>query len=90
VSRYARKVDVNQSEIVEALRAAGAWVQFLYTLGAGVPDLLVIFHEKWFFMELKTAKGRLTDDEVWWHKLCPVSVYIIRSVDEALRCIGAI
>lgn len=37
----AAKVDKNQPEIVEALRAEGAVVQHLHAVGVGCPDLLV-------------------------------------------------
>jgi len=36
-----RKVDANQPEIVETLRACGASVQSIHTVGQGCPDILV-------------------------------------------------
>ena len=40
MSKYARRVDENQNEIVAALRAYGATVRVV-TQGGGIPDLLV-------------------------------------------------
>jgi len=36
---YARKVDVNQAEMVETLRKAGADVYILSSVGKGIPEL---------------------------------------------------
>lgn len=41
MSRYARRTDTNQVEIVAAFRKAGATVLHLHTVGNGAPDLLV-------------------------------------------------
>lgn len=41
MSRFARRVDANQTAIVAAFRAAGASVLHLHTVGGGAPDLLV-------------------------------------------------
>jgi len=46
--------DPNQGEIVEALRAAGASVEELDDVGAGVPDLLVGFRGRNFLLEVKS------------------------------------
>lgn len=40
MSKYARRVDANQEQIVAALRAYGATVRVV-TQGGGIPDLLV-------------------------------------------------
>ena len=49
--RFNAKVDLNQTEIVQALRQAGATVQSLAAVGKGVPDLLVCFRNKLYLME---------------------------------------
>ena len=40
-NQWAKKVDANQPEIVEALRAIGYTVTLTHRLGAGFPDILV-------------------------------------------------
>ena len=40
MSKYARRVDANQDQIVSALRANGAYVRII-NQGDGIPDLLV-------------------------------------------------
>jgi hypothetical protein len=55
--RYAARVDANQTEIVAALRKAGAYV---WVIGLPV-DLLVGYKDRTFLVEVKTtSKKRLT------------------------------
>jgi len=73
VSRYARKVDENQAQVVAALRALGATVQSLAAVGAGVPDLLVGHRGRTFLLEVKDGRKvpsarYLTDAEDGWHR----------------------
>lgn len=71
------KVDANQKVIVEALRAAGCFVQSLAGIGAGCPDLLVgtcnYDGQAWVVMEVKDgskppSQRGLTEDEIGWHR----------------------
>jgi hypothetical protein len=66
--KYAARVDANQPAIVEALRAIGASVLHLHTLGQGAPDILVGYRGRNYLMEIKDgnkppSRRRLTDDE---------------------------
>ena len=95
MNRYARRVDDNQAEIVQALRASGASVQHLYAVGHGCPDLLVARAGVNYLLEVKDCRKspserRLTPDEAAWHQAWNGSVMVVSSVDEALRAIGAI
>jgi hypothetical protein len=70
--RRAAKIDANQTQIVEALRTAGATVQSLAAVGQGVPDLLVGYCGKTILMEVKDGRKppserRLTPDQLKWH-----------------------
>ena len=70
--RRAAKIDANQTQVVEALRAAGATVQSLAAVGQGVPDLLVGFQGKTLLMEVKDGRKppsqrQLTEDQLKWH-----------------------
>ncbi len=85
-----RRVDMNQREIVLALRNHGASVQCIHDLGKGCPDLLVGFRGKNFLLELKTdSKKDLTPDEKEWHSKWAGSVCRVDSTEEALILIGA-
>ena len=86
--KYAARSDSNQQDIMDALRAAGASVVSLHRMGGGMPDLLVGYDGKNYLMEVKVGKAVLTPDE---HKFITgwnVCIYIVRSVEDALRVIG--
>jgi len=83
-----KKVDLNQPELVRALRGVGASVQTIHTIGMGCPDLLVGFRGHCFLLELKSATGRLTHYETEWQRSWNGHVAIVRTIDEALRAIG--
>ncbi len=82
--RRAAKVDANQTEIVDALRAAGASVQSLAPVGKGCPDLLVGRGKLNILMEIKDGTGKLTPDQKEWHEGWRGRVHLVRSVDDAL------
>jgi hypothetical protein len=91
--RYASSIDDNQTEIVEALRDAGASVQILSGVGQGCPDLLVGHKFKNLLLEVKDgrkipSKRKLTTDEKEWHDAWRGSVLIVESIDQALAAIG--
>ena len=94
--RRAAKVDANQEQIVQALRAAGAVVQTLAAVGKGVPDLLVGYQGKTLLLEVKDAnkppsERKLTEDQIKWHGAWrggPLAV--VDGPEAALRMLGAI
>lgn len=89
VKRYAAKRDKSEQPIIEALRAVGCSVAIMSS--EGLPDLLVGFRDETFLLEVKTGKGKLTPaQEVFMDTWQGGAVYIVRSIDEALRCIGAV
>ena len=80
-----RRVDGNQAEIVSALRAIGATVQHLHTIGKGCPDLLVGFRGENYLLEVKKdSKAKLTPDEVGWQSVWKGSIFTVSSVTEAV------
>ena len=88
--RYAARVDANQTQIVSALRAAGATVQSLSAVGQGCPDLLVGYQGINILMELKDGKKppserKLTSDQIVWHSEWKGVVFLVTNVDEALQ-----
>ena len=83
------RVDANHGEIVQALRQVGASVQSLAKVGDGCPDLVVHFRKHTYLLELKTAKGKLRPQQVAWQEKWDGPVHVARSVDEALKAIGA-
>jgi Holliday junction resolvase len=92
MTRRASKVDSNQSEIVDALRAAGCSVLDLSGVGKGMPDICAAKDGINYLMEIKNPKtyGKLSKRQIEWHDTWRGQVAIVRSVDEALRVIGVV
>lgn len=93
MGRRAAAVDANQPQIVKALRAAGATVQHLHTVGKGCPDILVGFRGVNYLLEIKDGSKppsarKLTDDESAWHFQWLGNVRIVSNEQEALAAIG--
>ncbi len=91
--RFAR-TDANQTEIVAALRKAGASVQSLAALGKGVPDLLV-WHSGTGYALIECKDGSkvpshrvLTPDQIEWIAKWRGPVHVVLCPADALRVIG--
>jgi len=89
IPRYAARVDANQSQIVDGLRAVGVWVEII-----GRPvDLLWVYHGTVGLMEIKLPGKRLTEgqrdlaDALRWQGY---ELPVVRSLDEALKIIGVV
>jgi hypothetical protein len=95
--RRAARVDVNQPEIVEALRAVGAHVLHTHQLKNAF-DLLIGFRGQLYIIEVKDgskppSKRRLTDGELQCKEdfeRVGVPYHVAESVGDALEIIGAI
>jgi hypothetical protein len=94
--RRAAHVDSNQGAIVDALRAAGASVEpKLARVGDGVPDLLVGIRGVNALFEVKDgakipSKRKLTPDEKDWHEKWRGSIFVVYSVDDALKALASL
>jgi Holliday junction resolvase len=94
--RLAAKTDANQTQVISALRAAGATVQSLAAVGKGVPDLLVKYREQLFLIEVKDGRKppsarQLTPDQVKWHEEWKCDFLgVVENPEQALKFIGAI
>jgi hypothetical protein len=62
---YAKKVDKNQKEIIQALRNYGADVFLLHMVGKGIPDALVSYNDHTILLEIKDGiDKKLTPDQI--------------------------
>jgi hypothetical protein len=89
MTRRAAKTDRNQSEIVSALRRAGASVVPLHAVGMGCPDLLVGFRGTNHLMEVKDgdlppSARALTSWQDQWHHTWEGQACVVTSPEEAL------
>jgi hypothetical protein len=93
--RRAAKVDANQPAIVKALRAIGASVQPLHTIGQGCPDLLVGYRGRNVVLECKDedqppSKRQLTPDQrEWIAGWRGGQVWVVHSVEQAIEAVTA-
>ena len=84
IHRRNAKRDKNEASIVRALRSIpGCTVSELS--GEGVPDLLVGFQGKNHLLEVKNAKGKLTEAQIKWHEEWTGTAHVVRSVNDALN-----
>jgi hypothetical protein len=84
--RYAARVDKNQSKIISALRAAGAYVWII-----GLPvDILVGYKGQTFLIEIKDGpKKTLTKlQQDFFDNWCGGTLCRIDNAEDALRMIG--
>ena len=84
---WSKKVDANQADIVDCLRAAGFTVVPIHRIGQGVPDLLVGYQGVNVLLEVKDGDKLLTDDELKWHANWCGQVDIVRSSEGAMRAV---
>lgn len=100
-NQFARAVDENQSEIVDALRHAGYQVVICSGVGAGFPDLIVTRTVRdrrfaWFVEVIGEAKaknyrktGGLTDRQVEFHRAWRgPEIHKVHSIEEAYAVVG--
>ena len=93
--KYRSKVDANQTEVVAALRAAGASVQHLHNVAGGCPDIAVGFRGATYLLEIKDGSlppsgQKLTPAQEVWHRDWCGHAAIVNSPEAALAAIGAI
>lgn len=84
------RADLNQSEIVRALRAVGASVHITSQVGGGFPDLVCGIFGKNYLIEVKNRDtyGKLSTEQLIFRDKWKGKVYVVNSVDEALKVIG--
>ena len=87
--RRASKIDANQNELVEVIRAMGGTVQSLASVGKGCPDLLVGWRKKNLLIEVKDGSKPpsdqvLTPDQKRWHSTWNGKVHLVKTLDDLL------
>lgn len=94
--RRRAKIDDNQKKIVQALRAMGATVEpRLARIGGGVPDILVGYKGVNILMEIKDgnkpkSQRKLTPDEIEWANKWRGSVYVVETIEQAIKILNMV
>ena len=87
--RRANRVDANQDQIVETLRACGAYVRVV-TMGDGIPDLLVGYNGYTLLLEVKdgnkppSARELTPAEAKFFREWTGGMIAVVKSVEEAL------
>ena len=82
------KIDLNQREIVEALRSHGVSVFSLAGAKQGCPDLVVGISTAVCLLEVKGPSGKLTPAQVKWHSEWRGPLAVVHSPVEAFAAVG--
>ena len=83
----AKRVDVNQKEIVAALRKLGFSVTDLSAVGKGCPDLLTGKNGVTYLLEIKRdSKAKFTTHQVEWQNTWNGGIFArIETIDDVLN-----
>lgn len=89
---YAKKVDVNQKEIVKAFRQLGATVIDLSKVGKGVPDVIVGYKDRTIFVEIKSgSKAKFTPHQIEFiNEWRGGKIERVETVDDVVKIINSI
>ena len=88
----AKRVDVNQKEIVAALRQLGFSVTDLSAVGKGCPDLLAGKHGITYLLEIKRDnKAKFTEHQIQWQKEWKGGIFArIEAIDDVIKLATAV
>ena len=86
---YARKVDLNHTDVVKTLRSLGATVFDASKVGKGFPDLVVGYKNKTILVEIKSSENKkfTTAQLKFMSEWKGSSVVRINDIDGAIRLI---
>lgn len=85
MNKFAKKVDANHAKIVKTFKQLGFSVCDLSACGLGVPDLLLAKGKMNYLVEIKSDKGTFTEPQVEFIKAWNADIFVVRSVDEAIK-----
>jgi Holliday junction resolvase len=86
----AKRVDVNQKDIVNALKMFGVSVVDLSSVGKGCPDLLIGFNNKTYLIEVKRdSKAKFTPQQLHFNESWRGGVVVrVETVQDALALLN--
>jgi len=88
---YARKIDSNQTEIVNTFRQLGASVAITSAVGKGFPDLVVGYAGRTMLVEVKSrVKATHTPDQLAFQSTWKGNYFTVRSREDAIALINQI
>ncbi len=85
---YARRVDGSHAEVRDTLRRLGFTVEDTSRFGGGFPDLIACRCGRLYFVEVKTARGKLRASQVEFKQRWRDHYFVLRSTADVLRWAG--
>ena len=79
---YARRQDANQTALIGAFEKLGCSVLDLSRVGSGCPDLAVSVHGNTVLVEVKTEEGKLSPEQIRFHRESKASIFVARTFDD--------
>lgn len=79
---YAKKVDLNQQQIVAELRALGYSVRHTHTIGHGFPDIAIGRKGVTVLVEIKRPGEKLTADEKEFFEIWKGAAIVATSTEQ--------
>jgi len=92
LSKYARRVDANQQDIIKALMAIGCTVADTSRAGQGFPDLVVGYRGKNYLIECKNdnmppSKQKLKETQVRFHESWSGQIAVVNTPEQAVAVV---
>ena len=87
---WAKKIDTNQQDIVDALLKIGCSVYDASRAGGGFPDLVVGYRQCTYLVEVKSGKRKLNPKQKEFHEDWRGNITVVRSPMEAIKVVKQI
>ncbi len=85
--RNISRVDNTQHGCVLVAKGIGAFCVDLHQMGKGIPDYAILYRGNTYWVEFKSEKGKLEEDQKTWHakaEAAGIAVHVIRNPNEML------
>ena len=84
--RHVKRRDANHAEIVTAFQQCGYSVLDLSQVGGGCPDLLVGRRGRDYLIEVKSSRGRVSNEQSsWTREWLGYTPRVVRTVDDVFK-----
>ena len=84
MSRFDRRKDNSQDEVIFAFKELGVTVRNVSRAGFGLLDLICADEFGTFLVDAKSKYGKLTDAQIEWLKGWPGEWYTARGIDDVM------
>ena len=86
-SHLPHRKDANHREIAQAFERLGCFVFDTSAVGGGYPDIVAATGEDVLMVEIKTPKGKLTNQQIDFIRRWPGTIHIISTVEQVAELV---